>query len=237
MSRLLVIQHAPHSGLGAYGEVLDELGDDLEWLRLQEGGRLPPTAEGFDGVISLGAEISVYDGERDWLEPELALLRGAIAAGTPAWGICFGAQMLAAAAGARVWKGDVPEVGIHPLRLTAAAAADPVFGGLPATVPVFHWHGDSFDLPPEATLLAGSEAYPHQAFRVGAHAYGVQFHAEATSDLVARWIDFPATAEQLEAANGAGAARRVLAEAERGLPEANDVARELMRGWRAVFGG
>ena len=232
MGRLLVIQHAPHSGLGAYGEVLDERGDELVWLRLHEGERLPGSLRGYDGVIPLGAEISVYGGGRDWLEPELDLLRAALDAELPVWGICFGAQMLAAAAGASVWRGDVPEVGIHPLHLTPDARPDAVFGGLPQRVPMFHWHGDSFDLPPAATLLAGTDSYPHQAFRLGGRAYGVQFHAETTLELLRGWISFPATAEQLEAADGPGAAARLARIAERRLPEINDVARRLMRAWR-----
>jgi GMP synthase-like glutamine amidotransferase len=187
-------------------------------------------------VISLGAEVSVYDRNRDWLEPELGLLSAAVRDEVPVWGICFGAQTLAAAAGARVWRGEAPEVGFHPLHLAPGAAGDAAFGGLPRSVPMFHWHGDSFDLPPGATLLAGTDAYPHQAFRVGFSAYGVQFHAETTRELIDGWIAFPSTAAQLEAANGAGAAKRLADDAAVQLPEVNRVARQLMRAWRAGFG-
>ncbi len=229
--RILVLAHS-RSTLGAYAEVLEERGDECVWIRCHEGEPVPETSRQYDGVISLGAPISVYDAGPPWLEPELRLLRSAVEADTPVWGICFGAQALAAALGARVWPGPAPEVGFHRLELAAAARDDPVFGSLPSLLPMFHWHGDSFDLPSGATLLAGSDAYPHQAFRAGGLAYGVQFHAEATPDLVRQWIEHPATRAQLAAAAGEGSAERLGAEAESALPGVNDTARALMRAWR-----
>lgn len=230
--RVLVVQHVPHSSLGAYGDVLAERGDEEVWIRLHEGDGLPDRLNGFDAMISLGSDRSVYTSDGRWLEPELRLLREAVDTGTPVWGICYGAQLLAAALGGRVFAGHRPEVGVLPLRLTAAAADDPVFGCLPAEVPMFHWHGDTFEPPTGATLVAGSDAYPSQAFRAGALAYGVQFHAEATIDLVRGWLALRATRNQLEAAEGPGAAERLEADAERALSAVNDVARTLMHAWR-----
>lgn len=230
--RVLVVQHVPHSSLGVYGDVLAERGDEEVWIRCHEGDRLPAGLNGFDAVISLGSDRSVYTTDDRWLELELRLLREAVAADTPVWGICYGAQLLAAALGGRVFEGPRPEVGILPLRLTGQAAGDPVFGSLPHEVPMFHWHGDSFETPAGATRVAGSGAYPNQAFRAGWLAYGVQFHAEATVDLVRGWLALPATRDQLEAAEGPGAAERLKADAERSLPAVNDVARTLMHAWR-----
>ena len=229
--RILVLQHSPNSSLGAYGEVLEERGDETVWVRLQLGEAIP-SLDGVDALISLGAPSSVYDGDQPWLEAERRLLQGAVAGGVPVWGICFGAQLLASALGARVWPGSGPEVGIHPLRLEPAAAGDPVFSALPETLPMFHWHGDSFDVPEGAELLASSGAYRSQAFRAGRLAYGVQFHAEATPDLVAGWIELPATAAQLEVALGPGVAARLKEEAVEALPEVNDAARQMMAAWR-----
>jgi GMP synthase-like glutamine amidotransferase len=230
--RVLVVQHVAHSSLGAYGEVLVERGDEEVWVRCHEGQGLPPDTSGVDAVISLGSELSVHDADEWWVVPELHLLRAAVEVGTPVWGICFGAQLLAAALGARVFTGARPEVGIEPLRLTPDGAEDPVFGSLPPEVPMFHWHGDTFDLPAGATRVAGSEAYTNQAFRAGRLAYGVQFHAEATPELLRGWLTFPATRSQLEAASGPGAAERLAEEGDRALPAVNEVARTLMRTWR-----
>jgi len=232
--RILVVQHAPLSNLGVYGDVLDELGDEQVWLRCHEGDSLPADGRGFAGVVSLGAATSVNDGGPAWLHDELRLLRRCVEDGTPVFGICFGAQTLAAALGARVWRGGAPEVGIETLRLTPAAAADPVFAGLPEAMPMFHWHGDSFDLPEGAVRLAGSDAYENQAFRAGTLAYGVQFHAEATAELVQGWIDLPDTRAQLEQAGGPGAADRLLAATAERLGDVNAIARRLMAAWRAA---
>jgi GMP synthase (glutamine-hydrolysing) len=230
--RVLVVQHVPHSSLGVYGDVLAERGDEEVWVRCHEGDPLPVRLDGFDAVISLGSDRSVYGADEWWVKPELRLLREAVGAGTPVWGICFGAQLLAAALGGRVYAGPRPEVGIMPLRLTEAAAGDPVFGSLPPELPMFHWHGDSFETPAGATLVAGSAAYPNQAFRADGLAYGVQFHAEATVALVRGWLTLPATRAQLEAAEGPGAAERLEVDAERFLPAVNEIARTLMHAWR-----
>jgi GMP synthase-like glutamine amidotransferase len=230
--RVLVVQHVPHSSLGVYGDVLAERGDEEVWVRCHEGDPLPTGLAGVDAVISLGSDRSVYSADEWWVEPEQRLLREAVGAGVPVWGICFGAQLLAAALGGRVFAGPRPEVGIMPLRLTEAAADDPVFGSLPPELPMFHWHGDSFETPAGATLVAGSDAYPNQAFRADGLAYGVQFHAEATIDLVRGWLALPATRAQLEAAEGPGAAERLALDAECSLPEVNETARTLMHAWR-----
>jgi GMP synthase-like glutamine amidotransferase len=109
----------------------------------------------------------------------------------PVWGVCLGAQLLAAALGARVYEGPTPEVGIHQVLLTDEGAADPLFGALPGAFDVLQWHADTFELPAGATLLASSPAYPHQAFRY-ARCYAVQFHLEAPAALAAEWLGIDA---------------------------------------------
>ena len=185
----------------------------------EAGDAIPATLEGVDGVISLGGPMSLFaPADLDWLGPELDLIRRAIADDVPFYGVCLAAQLLALAFGGRVHPGGVPEVGPAPVRLLAAAAGDPVFGGLGETIPAFHWHADTFELPATATLLASSEQYPHQVIRIGATAYGVQFHAESSLATVRGMTEIATTAAQLEQALGPGAAGRVLAAAERDLP-------------------
>jgi GMP synthase-like glutamine amidotransferase len=231
--RVLVVQHAPHSSLGAYGEVLAARGDETLWVRCHLGEPPPRSPAGFDAIVSLGAELSLCDPNLpDWVHAELRLLRRALDAGVPVWGICFGAQLLAAAAGGRVWRGQAPEVGFHPLHAAPDAPSDPVFRVLAPIQPMFHWHGDGFDVPPAATRLAFSDAYPGQAFAAGPLAYGVQFHAEATLELIRGWLGLPATRDQLERAGGEGAAERLLADAGRHLAEVNRTARALIAAWR-----
>lgn len=237
MTRILVIQHVASAPLAAYGETLAARGVDIELVDCESGDPIPATLAGVDGVISLGGPQSLHEpAGLDWLEPELELMRHAVATDVPVYGVCLGAQLLALAFGGGVYPGDVPEVGPAPVFRTAAARDDAVFGRLPDTIPAFHWHADTFTLPAGATLLAGSERYPNQAFRIGRSGYGVQFHAESSLDTVRGMTQIPTTAAQLERALGPGAADAVLAAATRELDAVHEVARQLIGAWLDVCG-
>jgi GMP synthase-like glutamine amidotransferase len=134
----------------------------------------------------MGGPMGVHD-DLPWLESERVLLRAAVDAGLPVLGVCLGAQQLAAALGAEVGTGPEPECGVGEVHLTPAALSDRVFGAAPTPLPCVHWHRDTFSLPEGAVRLAGNQAYENQAFRVGARAYGLQFHVEVTGSLVAHW--------------------------------------------------
>jgi GMP synthase (glutamine-hydrolysing) len=105
----------------------------------------------------------------------------------PVLGVCLGAQLLAHALGANVFRGQQPEIGFAPVELTTEGRRDVIFNGVPSPVPVFHWHGDTFDLPVGAALLASSANYSNQAFRFGKRAYGLQFHLEPDAPAWAEW--------------------------------------------------
>ncbi len=107
-----------------------------------------------------------------------------------------------------MYAGEAPEVGILPVELTDAGRVDPVMGSLEGQILTLQWHGDTFDLPVDAVLLAGSAAYPHQAFRYGPYAYGVQFHIEVSAEMAEEWAAVPAYAQALEQTVGAQRARR-----------------------------
>ena len=136
-------------------------------------------------MIALGGSLGAYDVRlletRRWI-------RSAVLGGLPFLGICLGGQLLASALGASVARGH-PELGIHDVFLTDAAEHDPLFAGLPRRLQVLGWHEDSFDLPSGAVPLAHSTACTYQAFRVGAAAYGLQFHPEARVDDLNGWRD------------------------------------------------
>src|SRR5208282_569368 len=132
--------------------------------------------------------MGVYEtGKYGFLESECKLIRELVARGRPVLGVCLGAQLLASALGARVFPGHKPEIGFGSVQLTRAGNDDPLMGRAGPAVPVFHWHGDTFDLPQGATLLASSRDYPHQAFRFGNCAYGLQFHLEPDSGVWSAW--------------------------------------------------
>ena len=129
------------------------------------------------------------------------MIAEAVHAGAPFWGVCLGAQLLAASLGGEVAPGHGPEVGVLPVHLTGEAASDEVFAAAPESFQAFQWHGDTYGLPPGATRLAYSELYEQQAF-VFRRAYALQFHIEVGPDLVAEWGAVPAYASSLAALGG-----------------------------------
>lgn len=234
-SSVLALQHIACEPPAAYEDELRSQGFELHRVELDEGEPLPDWRE-FAGIVVMGGPMGAYDeAEHRWLTDEKQLLREAVAADVPVWGVCLGAQLLAAALGARVYRGDEPEVGVLPVELTRDAAEDRVFDGAPATFPTLQWHGDSFDLPPGATRLASSPMYPNQAFRIG-RSYGLQFHIEVPLELVTEWGDVPAYAESLEATLGAGALDRLLGDIAAHEPAMLSLARQLFGNWLSGAG-
>jgi GMP synthase (glutamine-hydrolysing) len=190
-ARLLVVVVHETDPLARLGEWLREAGLELDERHLGLGEVLPGTLDGFDGMLVLGGPQSAMDDEAT--SPELVgvrtLLRQALDADFPTLAICLGAQLLADVGGGRVRKGiDGPEVGALLVAKRDAADADPVFGPLPLSPDVIQFHHDEIsELPRGATLLASSPMYANQAFRVGRHVYGLQFHIETTPEIVREW--------------------------------------------------
>jgi GMP synthase (glutamine-hydrolysing) len=229
--RALVLQHIACEPPGVFEDVLIERGAQIHRVELDEGERLPDWRDA-DLIVAMGGPMSVNDeDEHPWLVEEKRLIREAVQAGVGYWGACLGVQLLASALGARVYAGAVPEVGVLPVTLTDEAMDDPVLGGLPRELPSLQWHGDTFDLPDGAVLLARSPAYPHQAFRYGRAAYGVQFHVEVTGDIARQWAEVPAYVDSLERTLGAGAAPQLFEEFDRSAGEMQAVARTMFERW------
>jgi GMP synthase-like glutamine amidotransferase len=229
---LLILQHSATDTPGAYEDELLARGLPFERILLHEGQAIPDW-RGFAGIVAMGGAMSALDDDaHPWLTPEKLAIRQAVEAGTPYWGACLGAQLLASALGARVYRGGAGlELGVLPVTLTAAARADPVFrDAADGELRMLQWHGDTYDLPDGATHLASSAAYPHQAFAIG-RAYGVQFHAEATSELVRTWVAQPGTAEELQRVWGPDAVERMLDEVDRAVPISVPLARRLFGAW------
>jgi GMP synthase-like glutamine amidotransferase len=190
MDPWLVIRNVEAEDAGLLGEILTEEGIEARTADAFAGAIVPTTAADLGGLVVLGGPMGVYEAERyPALEAERRLLRAATDAGLPVLGICLGAQLLAAAFGARVYPGPRKEIGWAPVELTAAGRADPVLGALTDAPAVFHLHGDTFDLPAGAVHLARSPLYAQQAFRVGARAYGLQFHLEFTVATIERVLE------------------------------------------------
>ena len=181
MMRIAVLQHVEFEGPAAVADWAAGRGFPIRLFRLHRDPTLPSLSD-FDMLTVMGGPMSANDEARlGWLGPEIALVREAIAADKTVLGICLGAQIIAKALGARVYPGSDREIGWFPVQRTGS---HPFFDGLPDSFTPFHWHGETFDLPHEARLLAKSKITETQAFAVGQRVLGLQFHMEATEKSV-----------------------------------------------------
>jgi GMP synthase-like glutamine amidotransferase len=186
--RVLVIENYPKTTLGLVGQALSAAGAECRVLRTHLGDSLPARPHGFDALIMLGgAQDALDDQNHPYLKEEAALARAFGDADKAVLGICLGAQILARAYGAKNILGRPIEFGWHQVRTTEAGRADPVLQAMGGAAPLFHWHLDTFTLPPGAVHLATSDQTAMQAFRIRRAAYGIQFHFEAGTELVASW--------------------------------------------------
>jgi GMP synthase (glutamine-hydrolysing) len=232
--RVLVLQHIACEPPGVYEDVLREHGAELLRVEIDDGDPLPEIGD-VDAIVAMGGPMSVNDeSERPWLVEEKRLIAEAVCSGVAFWGVCLGVQLLASSLGARVYPSAAPEVGLLPVFLTDAAHADPVFAGLPSELLTLQWHGDTFDLPDGAVLLAGSPLCPNQAFRAGSNAYGLQFHLEVSPELAQEWASVPAYRESLERTLGPGALDRLIGELEANSRMLASRARGLFERWLLV---
>lgn len=191
MPPLLAILHAAQEGLGTIDPFLRSENIPVEICHTYLGNALPLSIKPYAGLIVMGGAMNVDETEKyPFLKTECELIRKAVESDKPVLGICLGAQLLAKALGSRVYPGHQKEVGWQPIFLTDAGCKDPVFSAFTdsKSQPVFHWHGDTFELPKNSALLASSEQYPNQAFSYKNNAYGLQFHIEITHDMIRQWV-------------------------------------------------
>jgi GMP synthase-like glutamine amidotransferase len=244
--RILVVENYPKTTLGLVGAALAEAKADCHIVRTHRGDDLPASPAGYDALIMLGgAQDALDDANHPYLPHEAALARAFGDEDKAVLGICLGAQILARAYGARNILGRPIEFGWHPVRPTAAGRGDPVLSVIGAEAPIFHWHLDTFTLPPRAVHLATSAKTSMQAFRIGRASYGIQFHFEAGTELVAYWTtgfaeeiaacapDWPARLEGETGKHGAAAdaagmslARAWIAQVHQASPSPREKARK-----------
>jgi len=194
---VLIVKNIVTEGPGTIGDFLKK--EDIPFRIVELGtGEIPPPLDKFTALIVLGGPMGVYEMSR---YPHLLacsrIIREALNRDMKFLGICLGSQLLARCLGAEIYPGPDKEIGWYHIELTGDGLKDPLMrqlaihpqvGDFWRRFKVFHWHGDTFDLPAGAVLLASSQRYKHQAFRFGARAYGFQFHIEVTGDMVSEWL-------------------------------------------------
>lgn len=182
--KILSVQNIACETLGTLEQMFKSDGFEIEKVNVQSDP-LPSGSKGYAAIIILGGPMAVYD-NLPYLQREQDLIRDAIKNDTHVLGICLGSQLIAQAAGGRVYKGKQKEIGWSSVYVTPASSNDIFRGVIDKTIRVFQWHGDTYDLPFNAKMLAYSDLYP-QAFRIGS-AVGVQFHLEVDRNLIESWM-------------------------------------------------
>ena len=208
--RVLVVKHVPWEGPHRIGDALISAEVELDVRCTLDGDELPGVDEVIGAVFMGGPmnvdEVEEYPGlldEREWIA-------AAASAGLPMLGVCLGAQLIARALGSAVEPGPAPEIGWAPI--TVHEESDPLARHLAPEADVLHWHGDVFDLPPGAALLASSARTAVQGFRAG-NAWGFLFHAEADLDLARLWMNEPSMRDEALTVLGEEGTARILSEA------------------------
>jgi GMP synthase-like glutamine amidotransferase len=210
---VLICKNTETEGPETIGDFLTEKGMDFSVVDLSKGDSVPNSAD-FDFLVMMGGPMSVNEDDiYPYINLEERLVRDFTEKGKGVLGVCLGAQIMAKALGARVYKGAEKEIGWHDIELTREGLNDPFMsklaispdgGALLHKFKVFQWHGETFNIPEGAVRLAQSRIYPNQAFKFGQNAYAFQFHIEVRKDTIARWLkDEPVDMAQINAETNA----------------------------------
>jgi GMP synthase-like glutamine amidotransferase len=183
------LQHVPFEGLGSIAAWLRARGHEPTATRFYDADRLP-SLDAIDWLIVLGGPMSVHEEQAfPWLAEEKGFIRHAVEQGKGILGICLGAQLLAEILGAKVFPNPHKEIGWFPVRAASEAVRSGIFGDFPQELEVFHWHGETFELPAAATRVASSAACENQGFVYAGRVVALQFHLETTPESARQLID------------------------------------------------
>jgi GMP synthase-like glutamine amidotransferase len=180
-----IFRHAASEGPGYFATYLDR--DSVPWrvVKVDEGAAIPENPREFSGLAFMGGPMSVND-DLPWIAPVLGLIRAAVDAGVPVLGHCLGGQLIAKALGGAVTRNPVKEIGWGPVEVVESGAAADWFGRGVRSFVSFHWHGETFSIPPGATRILSSPHCANQAFALGPH-LAMQCHVEMTPELIRAW--------------------------------------------------
>jgi GMP synthase (glutamine-hydrolysing) len=190
LKEVLVLKHVPNEDAGTLADFLKKKKIQVRRVALYDGQKLPAGLERVRAVLVMGGPMNVAEEDKyPFLKEENVFIKKILDAGIPCMGICLGAQLVAKALGAKVYKAKAPEVGWMDVTLTRAAKKDPLFSLIKSPrLKVLQWHGDTFDIPKAAVRLAKSRLAPNQAYRYKKNVYALQFHLEADCKMLKDWF-------------------------------------------------
>ena len=185
MKPVAIVRHAAHEGPGYFAEFLDRHRIAHRLVRIDVGDPVPQSLDGISGLVLMGGPMSVND-DLPWIPQVVRLIQQAVAHDVPVLGHCLGGQLLAKALGGTVGRNPVREIGWLPVERVDGPVAHAWLNGLPPQFEVYHWHGETFTIPPGATRILASRACANQAYVFGKH-LGMQCHVEMTPALIESW--------------------------------------------------
>jgi GMP synthase (glutamine-hydrolysing) len=237
MRKLLVFQHVASEPLGHLDPQLRESGFRIRYVNFGRDRHAEPDIRRYDGLVVLGGPMNVDQADRHpHLTTEMELIRAAVEAERPVLGICLGAQLLAAAMGGEVRPNPVPEIGWYRLHTRPEAGTDRLMRHFEHTPQsVFQWHAYTFAPPPGAVPLAWTRSCRNQAYRLGDHAWGLQFHLEADAALITRWLEHPAGRTEIEKHWDARRIARIRTATVRHLPQARRLSDRVFSDFIGLF--
>jgi GMP synthase (glutamine-hydrolysing) len=228
---LIVFRHVPHEGVGTIATSLEKAEVPYRCIDTAQGNPSFPPLSSLPGLLVMGGPMGVYESNRyPFLKREVAYIRKAIEARKPVLGICLGAQLVAHALGAKVYPQKKKEIGWYRIHLTSEGKRDPLLRGSPPSPWVFHWHGDTFDLPPKAHRLASSSLCANQAFRFARHVYGLQYHLEVDAPMIREWLAVPGAKNDLKSV-GPGTGQHIRKDLSHRIPGLHQIAEPFFDRW------
>jgi len=237
MAKILICQHVGYEILGTLNPLFKEAGFRLRYLNFGRFPDLRPEVDGYDGIVLLGGPMNVDQEARfPHLTHEIRMVETAMKRGLPVLGICLGSQLIAKALGAWVGRNPSREIGWHEVALTEAGRKDPILTHFQEKESLFHWHGDTFELPAGAVHLAASSTCQNQAFRYGERIYGFQFHLEVDQPMIDRWLVVPQHLGELAETQGKMSPERIREETPRRIERLKALSEKTFGEFCKLFG-
>lgn len=228
MSPIAIFRHAPSEGPGHFATFIESRGLPWRLIAIDAGEPPPASPEAFSGLVFMGGPMSVND-DLPWIPPALELIRRAVAADIPVLGHCLGGQLIAKALGGVVGRNPVKEIGWGGVEVADNPTARHWFGDIRA-FQAFHWHGETFSIPPGAERILGNAHCPNQAYALGKH-LGMQCHVEMTEAMIREWCELGAAEIAAAHSPAVQASEPMLALSAANLPALHRCAEKLYERW------